>query len=114
MTDFVHLHCHSEYSILECPIRIKEMVAAAKDANMPALALTDNASMYGALEFYQAAKKAGINPLLGVDFYVCSDMTVKERWSSRLVMLAMSFKGYQNIIKMVLKCRQSPPPSCHP
>ena len=103
MTNFVHLHCHSEYSILECPIRIKEMVAAAKDATMPALALTDNASMYGALEFYQAAKKAGINPLLGVDFYVCSDMTVKERWSSRLVMLAMSFKGYQNIIKMVSK-----------
>ena len=100
MPDFVHLHCHSEFSILECPNRIKALVQRAKACGMPALALTDNATMYGALEFYQQARKEGINPLIGADLYVCSDMSIKERWSSRLVALATSFKGYQNLMKM--------------
>ncbi len=100
---FVHLHCHSEYSILECPNRIKSLVQKAVEFNMPALALTDNATMYGAIQFYQHAKQAGINPILGADLYITSDMSEKQRWQQRLVVLAKSYKGYQNLIKLISK-----------
>ncbi|RAP28520.1 DNA polymerase III subunit alpha, partial [Candidatus Marinamargulisbacteria bacterium SCGC AG-414-C22] len=100
---FVHLHCHSEYSILECPIRMQQLINQAKEYGMPALALTDNATMYGAIEFYQKAKHAGINPIIGADVYLASDITVKERWSQRLVLLCQNFEGYQNLIKLISK-----------
>lgn len=103
MTAFVHLHCHSEYSILECPNRIDDLIAAAVADNMTALALTDNASMYGAIEFYQKALQHGIRPILGVDAYLTPDLTVKQRWNHRLILLAMSFEGYQQLIKCVSK-----------
>ena len=98
---FVHLHCHSEYSILECPNRIKALVEKAKFYNMPALALTDNATMYGAIDFYQKAKAAGINPILGADLYLTRDINVRERFQHRIVVLAKSFKGYQQLIKLI-------------
>ncbi len=103
MSNFVHLHCHSEYSILECPNRVNTLISKAKDYNMKALAITDNATMYGALEFYQKAKRAGIKPIIGCDLYICEDMSIKQRWSSRLVLLSKSWKGYQNLIKLVSK-----------
>tara|TARA_B100000427_G_scaffold148524_1_gene123536 strand:- start:7625 stop:11023 length:3399 start_codon:yes stop_codon:yes gene_type:complete len=103
MVQFVHLHCHSEFSILESSNRIKDLIAKAVEYNMSALALTDNATMYGAIDFYQKAKQAAINPILGVDIYLAKDITQKERWQHRMVLLAKSYKGYQNIIKLVSK-----------
>ena len=101
MSNFVHLHCHSEYSILECPNRVKTLISKAKEHNMKALAITDNATMYGALEFYQKAKQEGINPIIGADVYICDDINVKQRWSHRLVLLSKSLTGYQNLIKLI-------------
>lgn len=98
---FVHLHCHSEFSILECPIRIDNLIKKAKEFDMPALALTDNATMYGAIDFYQKAKQANINPILGADVYLTPDIAVKQRWSERLILLCQNFEGYQSLIKLI-------------
>ena len=98
---FVHLHCHSEFSILECPIRLDNLIKKAQEFNMPALALTDNTSMYGAIDFYQKAKQAGINPILGADVYLSRDISVKERWSERLLLYCENFEGYQSLIKLI-------------
>ena len=72
MNTFIHLHTHSHYSLLNALPKLKELVKAAKDQGMPALALTDAGNMYGVIEFYQTCKKNGIKPIIGVDFYVAS------------------------------------------
>src|SRR5438046_5191557 len=69
---FVHLHCHSHYSLLDGASRIPELVARAKSLGMNALALTDHGNLYGAVEFYRECKAAGINPILGYEAYVAS------------------------------------------
>ncbi|HHU52394.1 MAG TPA: PHP domain-containing protein, partial [Firmicutes bacterium] len=70
MADFVHLHVHSQYSLLDGAASINQLVRAAAASGAPALALTDHGVMYGALKFYQAAEKAGIKPILGCEVYV--------------------------------------------
>ena len=70
MGDFVHLHTHTEYSLLDGASRIPELVARAKEQSMNALALTDHGNLYGAIEFYQECKAAGINPILGYEAYI--------------------------------------------
>src|SRR6478609_6915227 len=67
---FVHLHCHTHYSLLDGANRIPELVAKAKQAGMNALAITDHGNLYGALEFYSEAKTQGINPILGYEAYI--------------------------------------------
>ena len=67
---FVHLHCHSHYSLLDGASPIKGLVARAKELGMNALALTDHGNLYGSIEFYKACKDAGINPVLGYEAYV--------------------------------------------
>ena len=74
MLPFVHLHAHSEYSLLDGASRIPEMVRWAKEKGMPALALTDHGVLYGAIEFYKEAKKAGIKPAFLIDYYFCTKM----------------------------------------
>jgi DNA polymerase-3 subunit alpha len=103
---FVHLHTHSHYSLLSALPKIEDLVAEAKKYHMPALALTDAGNMYGAIEFYKECKKAGIKPILGVDFYVAvrlrTDMQVGvDNHRSRLVLLAKDLVGYRNMIKLV-------------
>src|SRR5207249_3870287 len=68
--DFVHLHTHSHYSLLEAVPKISDLIAAAKADGQKALALTDNGNMYGAIEFYKECKSAGIKPIIGVDFFI--------------------------------------------
>jgi len=68
--DFVHLHTHSHYSLLEAIPKVSELVAAAKADGQKALALTDNGNLYGAIEFYKTCRKNGIKPIIGVDFFV--------------------------------------------
>ena len=70
MTDFVHLHLHTEYSLLDGACRIKELIAAAKELGQSAVAITDHGVMFGAVDFYKAAKAEGIKPIIGCEVYV--------------------------------------------
>jgi len=103
---FVHLHTHSHYSLLDGLTKIDELVAYAKEQGSPAVALTDHGSMYGVIEFYQKAKKAGIKPIIGVEAYLASGSrhdknTREDARSSHLVLLAKNLTGYKNLIKLV-------------
>ena len=103
---FVHLHVHSEYSILDGACRIKDIVAKAVEFGMPAVALTDHGAMYGNISFYSACKQAGIKPILGCEVYVAT-RTRRDRDPRldkdqyHLVLLAKSERGYRNLIKLV-------------
>ncbi|MFB0971476.1 MAG: PHP domain-containing protein, partial [Neofamilia sp.] len=103
--DFVHLHVHSEYSLLDGSARIRDMVSRVKELGMNSLALTDHGSMYGILQFYKACKDEGINPILGSEVYVTAgDMTEKNQGNRQyfhLVLLAENNIGYQNLMKIV-------------
>ncbi len=102
---FVHLHTHSHYSLLNALPKIDALVDEAKKNDMPALALTDNCNLYGAIEFYQACKKAGVKPIIGIDAYVAyrsrHDKTSIDKERYRLVLLAENDIGYKNLIKLV-------------
>ncbi|MFI5072654.1 MAG: DNA polymerase III subunit alpha, partial [Terriglobales bacterium] len=103
---FVHLHCHSHYSLLDGASPIGGLVEKAKAQGMNALALTDHGNLYGALEFYQKAKAAGINPILGYEAYVApGDRRIKEvskdeDSSYHLTLLAQNRTGFKNLIKL--------------
>ncbi len=106
MTDFVHLHNHSDFSLLDGAASVGSMVAKAKALGMPALALTDHGSMFGAVKFYDACKDAGIKPIVGVEFYVAGasrfERTGTENGNKywHLVLLAMNERGYKNLLKL--------------
>lgn len=105
---FTHLHTHSHYSLLNALPKIDELVKAAKADGMDALALTDAGNMYGSIEFYKDCKKAGIKPIIGVDFYVAvrgrRDMQAGvDNRRTRLVLLAKNEAGYKNLIQLVTK-----------
>lgn len=103
--DFVHLHVHTEYSLLDGLSRIDQIVARAKDLGMPALAVTDHGAMFGVIEFYRTAKKAGLKPIIGMEAYLAR-RTVADRdpqQDSRpyhLLLLAKNQTGYQNLLKL--------------
>ena len=103
---FVHLHNHSHYSLLDGLTKLDEMVNYAKEQGSPAIALTDHGSMYGIIEFYQKAKKAGIKPILGVETYVAPGSrfdknTRDDGRGNHLILLAKNLTGYQNLIKLI-------------
>jgi DNA polymerase III subunit alpha len=108
MSRFIHLHTHSHYSLLNALPKIDDLVKAAKADSAPALALTDNGNLYGAIEFYKECKKKEIKPIIGVDFYVAS-RTRQEKQSgidsrrTRLILLAKNYAGYKNLIQLVTK-----------
>ena len=94
---FIHLHTHSHYSLLNALPKIPELVAKAKECGMNALALTDNANLYGAIEFYKECLEQGIKPIFGVDFYVAErtrhDKEARvDNIRTRLVLLAENEK----------------------
>ena len=99
MKPFVHLHVHTEYSLLDGAARIKKLVELAKKYDMPAVAMTDHGNMYGAIHFFNACKKADIKPIFGTEFYVAEDLTVKTGKSklSHLIILAKDEQGYKNL-----------------
>lgn len=106
MPDFVHLHVHSEYSLLDGMCRVKELPKRAKELGMNAIALTDHGVMYGAVEFFQECVKEGIKPIIGCEMYVSPrDRFSKEHGIddkySHLILLAKNNIGYQNLIKLV-------------
>ena len=102
---FVHLHVHSEYSLLDGLSRIDDLVARAKALNQPALALTDHGAMYGVIEFYRACKAGGVKPIIGIESYV-ANRTMRDRDSNldkdrfHLLLLAQNQTGYQNLLKI--------------
>ena len=103
---FIHLHTHSHYSLLTALPKIKDLVNAAVRANMPALALTDNGNMYGALEFYKECKRVGIKPIIGVDLFVAARNRFDkeahiDNKRARLILLAKNQDGYKNLLKLV-------------
>ena len=106
MTDqFVHLHNHSEYSLLDGFSRMGDMVNRAQELGQPAIALTDHGNLHGAIEFYQSAKKVGVKPIIGVEAYVAdgslSERNPAKRSPFHMTLLAQNKAGYQNLLKLV-------------
>ncbi len=105
MADFVHLHNHSEYSLLDGLSRVNLMVERAKDLGMSALAITDHGALYGAIRFYKACKDAGIKPIIGCEIYITAgsrhDKTVEDKDYNHLILLAKNLQGYKNLMKIV-------------
>ncbi len=97
---FVHLHVHSEYSILDGACRIPALAARAAEFEMPAVGLTDHGSMAGAVELYREAGKAGVKPVLGCEVYVCDDRHAQTKGNAHLTLLASDNAGYGNLIKL--------------
>ena len=103
---FVHLHVHSHYSLLDGMAKIGELVKRAKELDMPALALTDHGNMYGAIEFYEKAKDAGIKPIVGAEIYLTENRRERGEHGKgekpfHLVLLAKNKEGYRNLLKIV-------------
>lgn len=104
---FVHLHTHTEYSLLDGSNKIKEYVKRVKELGMNAAAITDHGVMYGVIDFYRQAKEAGINPIIGCEVYVAPnsrfdrELTGGEDRYYHLVLLAENNTGYQNLIKII-------------
>jgi len=96
---FVHLHVHTEFSLLDGAARIKKLVKLCKEYNMPAVAITDHGNMYGATRFFDACKEAGIKPIFGTEFYVADDLYEKtgKQKLAHLVILAKNEQGYKNL-----------------
>ena len=106
MSEFVHLHVHSEYSLLDGMCRIKDLPKRAKELGMDSIALTDHGVMFGCVTFFEECKKNGIKPIIGCEVYVAprnrknKDVGIDDRYS-HLILLAKNKEGYQNLIKLV-------------
>ncbi len=108
--DFVHLHVHSEYSLLDGAARLKRLVERAAQLGFPALALTDHGNLFGAMEFYQAAREAGLKPIVGAELYVApggrferAPVDGQYEGANHVTVLARNLTGYRNLIKLVSK-----------
>lgn len=105
---FVHLHTHTHYSLLDGLSKVEDLVKLAQDDGMPALAITDHGAMYGVIDFYQACKKAGIKPIIGVEAYI-ANRTRHDKEAGmdnkryHLTLLAKNMEGYKNLIKLTTK-----------
>src|SRR5215218_8313160 len=99
---FVHLHCHTHYSLLDGASRVPELVARVKEAGMNAVAMTDHGNLYGALEFYRECRAAGVNPVVGYEAYVAptklGDREARKRGDAgyHLTLLAKNAAGFRN------------------
>lgn len=99
--NFVHLHLHTEYSLLDGVGKIDDYLGRAKELGMQAIAITDHGNLFGALEFYKKARKKGIKPIIGMEAYVCErGMEDKEGRNFHLILLARDNEGYRNLLKI--------------
>jgi len=105
MSDFVHLHCHTEYSFFDSTIRVRDLCSKAREYGMRAAAITDHGGLFGVLDFYLESQKAGIKPILGCEVYVAStsheDRAPLTDEPFHLVLLAQNIEGYRNLLKLV-------------
>ncbi|MFL6583846.1 MAG: DNA polymerase III subunit alpha [Chthoniobacterales bacterium] len=103
---FVHLHLHTEYSLLDGAVRMKELMKKAAEFEMPAVAITDHGNLYGAIEFYQEAQKAGIKPIIGCEAYMAPG-SIRDRPNNmrdaayHFTLLAKDATGYRNLVKLI-------------
>ncbi len=103
---FVHLHLHTEYSLLDGAVRMKELMRKAVEFGMPAVAITDHGNLHGAIEFYQEATAAGIRPIIGCEAYMAPG-SIKDRPNSQrdaayhFTLLAKDAAGYRNLVKLI-------------
>lgn len=101
MKEFVHLHVHSEYSLLDGVARIGDLVHRARELGMPALALTDHGNLFGMVEFYQKAREAGIKPIIGMEAYLApTSRKEREKDYYHLTLLAMNAEGVRNLMRL--------------
>ncbi len=106
MREFVHLHNHSDYSLLHATSTVSSLITVAKDNSMPAIALTDNGNLFGAYRFYRECTAAGINPIVGCDFFLAAESrhnkstSENSRSYQRIVLLAKNDNGYHNLIHL--------------
>ncbi len=108
--EFVHLHVHSEYSLLDGAAQLEKLVAKAKELKFPAIALTDHGNLFGAIDFYLAAQKSGVKPILGCELYIAPGGRTERgsqdggyEGANHLTVLVRDLTGYQNLIKLVSK-----------
>src|SRR5581483_10649048 len=104
--DFVHLHLHTEYSLLDGACRLDRLMDKAHELKFPALAVTDHGVLYGAIDFYKAAREKAIKPIIGFGVYVAPSSPIEKKTSgggrdvyNHLVLLAKDETGYKNLIK---------------
>jgi DNA polymerase-3 subunit alpha len=108
-TDFVHLHLHSQYSLLDGAIRLDDLVAKAAEYRMPAVAVTDHGNMFGAIEFYLKCRSAGIKPIIGSEVYVAPGSRLAKETGNNpeagsnyhLILLCENYQGYKNLCRLV-------------
>jgi DNA polymerase-3 subunit alpha len=102
MSPFVHLHVHTEYSLLDGAAKISELFSYCKSMDMPAVAITDHGVLYGVIDFHRAAEGTGVKPITGCEFYVAANMYDKQTKgeNDHLILLAKDVKGYKNLIKL--------------
>ncbi len=102
MGDFVHLHVHTEFSLLDGIARINKLVDITKERGYSAVAITDHGNMYGTLQFFEECVKAGIKPIIGCEFYICHDLHKKQGKDDigHIILLAKNNKGYHNLMKL--------------
>jgi DNA polymerase-3 subunit alpha len=99
---FVHLHVHTEYSLLDGAIRCSELASKCAEYGMPAVAMTDHGVMYGAVEFYQQCKDKGVKPIIGCEIYVAPDgIESRQKKANHLLLLAENDEGYHNLVRLV-------------
>ena len=106
--EFCHLHLHTEYSLLDGACRLDTLMARAQALKFASLALTDHGAMYGAIDFYKAAREAGIKPIIGCEVYVAPGSRKEKKSTSggrdvynHLVLLAKDETGYKNLVRLV-------------
>lgn len=106
-SDFVHLHVHTQYSLLDGACRLEELINLAKSYKMPALAITDHGNIFGAVDFYLTAQKEGVKPIIGCEIYIAPESRLKKSYngiqeaSYHLILLAKNETGYKNLMKLV-------------
>src|SRR5687767_3316859 len=101
---FVHLHCHTDYSLLDGACEINQLMKLVAEQKMPAVAMTDHGNLFGAVEFYNAAKDKGVHPVIGCEVYVTQKSFTEKNESNRynhLVLLCESIEGYRNLTNLV-------------
>ncbi|NTU75499.1 MAG: PHP domain-containing protein, partial [Anaerolineaceae bacterium] len=102
---FVHLHVHTQYSLLDGFSNIKKLVTRVKEMGMPAVAITDHGTMFGVIEFFNAARSAGVKPIIGLETYMAARRMTdrdaqQDKHSYHMLLLAENQTGYQNLLKI--------------
>src|SRR5690242_11391610 len=113
MAEFVHLHTHTQYSMLDGAVKVKDLVKKVKERGMNAVAVTDHGNMFGAITFYKAAKEAAVQAILGCELEVVADAAQAggpRGQSAHLPLLAATNDGYRNLVWLVSRGHVAPDP----